>query len=417
MSAQSAPSSDHRPSRPGPSYLAPDLTVTGRIATTGDLEIDGRVDGIVDAKRLKVGPHGRVRASLGADDAVVSGNVVGVLKARGVTFTDGCRFEGEVQYEQLGMEPAAVVEGRMHPVISGNARTDIGQSVRTAPAQGRARPIPDIPRPAAAAEPAPPGRHPLLTALIVGVILIAAAAIGALYISPAARDWREALVDSVRDGKAPAAAPAPETTAPPEPATTTTEPGPVVVKESPAPAASLPKPEPQKPEPPKAEPPKPEPPKAEPQKPEPPKVEPPKAVPPKAEPPKAVSPAPAAVVPPVEERKPAPAPAPVAPAPEAVTEPKAPPPPAQTTPAPAVPAAAVTPSLPPQAPATPAPATSAPAGKPPKPAAATPTPAAAPPAGGTVRGGAKPEEEGCQWVKQCAPEDPERCVSVRRCDR
>lgn len=133
MSAQSATPPDRCPPRPGPSFFAPDLQVTGRIVSTGDLEIEGEVDGIVDAIRLKVGPHGRLRATIEADDAVVSGNVAGIIKARGVTFTDGCRFTGEVQYEQLGMEPDAIVEGRLIPVIDGNARNHVGQTTRTAP--------------------------------------------------------------------------------------------------------------------------------------------------------------------------------------------------------------------------------------------------------------------------------------------
>lgn len=474
MSAQSAPSSDHTASRPGPSYFAPDLEVTGRITSSGDLEIDGQVNGTVDATRLKVGPHGRVRAALAADDAVVSGKVVGVLKARGVTFTDGCHFTGEVQYEQIGMQSAAEVEGRLHPVIDGNARTNVGQTVQTTPApagpavSGRkaaARPVPHIPRHVAAVEPVAPTGHPVLKGLVVATVLIAAAVVGALYISPAARDWRAALVESVREAKpaagGPVAAPNSTPEAPTEstagaaptsgadsgpaeagapPAGDQSEPAktaiPTAPPKPPPPAAPEAEPEPKGADtkgadtrgaaPAPAEPPKAQAPTAQPSTPAPalaPPPPPPPATPPKADPapPRAATPPPPAqpaAQPPKttggEGTKAEPKAVLPPPEPAAKAEPQPQPPktaPARpATPKPAQAPVAATPPAPVAEPSAPAPE------PPPPPQQTAPaTPAPAPPTAGGR--GAKPEEDGCQWVKQCAPEDPERCVSVRRCDR
>lgn len=462
--------------------------MTGRIVSTGDLEIEGEVDGIVDAARLKVGPHGRLRATIEADDAVVSGNMAGIIKARGVTFTDGCRFTGEVQYEQLGMEPEASVEGRLIPVVDGNARSHVGQTARTAPAlssdghlqtdgapatagkAGRAkpRPVPRIPRHAAAVEHAPPRAHPWLTGIVVTVVLIASAVVGALYISPAARDWRSAMVEAVRDGKpaapAPALAPAPGT-----PADVVSEPvvGTPPAAESVQPRDAAPPPKPAAP----AESVPPTPPDVRTVAPAEPARQPDAARPAKADVPTPAIPIPAVPAPAVAAPT-APAPSVSAPAadpvkpPTAKTAPAAVEPPSR--PAPAAKDPEALPVLPqPAAPAKPAsakpapvaapvieapvieaPAVEKPAVTPPKapasepvaepPAApapqdVTPVPDTKPPAatgaagpaagkpaaegaGGTssVRG-SKPEEEGCQWVKQCDPDQPDRCVSVRRC--
>lgn len=111
------------------SYLAPDLVVRGRIQCSGVVEIDGAMQGDIQAETLVVGPQGRISAAIDANTALVGGKVDGVLKSRTVTFAQGCDFNGEVQYEALGVEPEASVQGVLVPVVGSNARHHAGQTI------------------------------------------------------------------------------------------------------------------------------------------------------------------------------------------------------------------------------------------------------------------------------------------------
>jgi cytoskeletal protein CcmA (bactofilin family) len=200
MAATTAPASvsdaakSGRPDAPAPpSYLAPDLIVRGRLDGEGTVEIDGVVEGEVTVGTAVIAAGGRVRATLDADDAVISGNLAGILKARSVTFTDGCHFEGEVQYERIGCEPDAELEAIFVPVIGGNARTHVPGTR----ALGDPRPVRAAApqRPAAGAD-RRPGRS-WVAALGWVVLLAGGATLGAMVVSPMAQDWRASLLDAL----------------------------------------------------------------------------------------------------------------------------------------------------------------------------------------------------------------------------
>lgn len=197
------------------SYLAPDLVVRGRIQCSGVVEIDGAMQGDIQAETLVVGPQGRIAAAIDANMAVVGGKVDGVLKSRAVTFAQGCDFNGEVQYEALGVEPEARVQGVMVPVIGSNARHHVGQVIL--PVERPVSRMPDVTaKPAAQAagqtktggeRPSLRGRTILWLVTLMGVLMGAglAAMVGG---TPGVVQWW-ALVRS----EAPAAVPA-KTSAP-----------------------------------------------------------------------------------------------------------------------------------------------------------------------------------------------------------
>lgn len=112
-------------SSPGASYFAPDLMVRGRIECSGVLEIDGAMQGDIQAENLIIGQNGRVRATIDAGQAVVAGTVQGVLKSKSVTFAQGCSFEGDVEYEAIGVEPDAIIQGAMIPVMGPGGRPSV----------------------------------------------------------------------------------------------------------------------------------------------------------------------------------------------------------------------------------------------------------------------------------------------------
>lgn len=234
-----SPSASDQEGPTPPSFLAPDLIVRGRLEGQGRVDIGGIVEGDIRVAQTVITPAGRVRATLEATDAVISGNLAGIIKARSVTFTDGCQFKGEIQYESLGCEPEASLEATFVPIVGGDARTHV------AGAEAVTHPIlPPAPAVPAAASSAPTARHTAQDTTASGtgarwrtaaawlMVMAGAVAGGLLLVSPAAKDWRAGLMDSLRknvasSGPAPTASgsvPAPQNGPAPAEATQDGEP-------------------------------------------------------------------------------------------------------------------------------------------------------------------------------------------------
>jgi len=94
-----------------PTIISADMHVDGNIASDGEVQIDGVVDGDVKAGKLSIGETGRIRGAVVADRLMVRGRVVGQLRANFVTLTRTARVKGDVFHETLAIEPGAQLEG------------------------------------------------------------------------------------------------------------------------------------------------------------------------------------------------------------------------------------------------------------------------------------------------------------------
>jgi cytoskeletal protein CcmA (bactofilin family) len=68
---------------PSPSHLGPSLRVKGEIIADEDLRLDGSVEGSVSVGgfRITVGPNAHLKADLVAREALISGEVIGDIRA------------------------------------------------------------------------------------------------------------------------------------------------------------------------------------------------------------------------------------------------------------------------------------------------------------------------------------------------
>lgn len=107
-----AASRPRRPEAATVSVIGPDLIVTGNLETTGELRIDGDVQGDVYARRIVIGEQARVAGELVADEIVIGGNVQGSIRGNTVTFQTASRVEGEVYHRKLAIEQGAYFEGK-----------------------------------------------------------------------------------------------------------------------------------------------------------------------------------------------------------------------------------------------------------------------------------------------------------------
>lgn len=93
------------------SVLSTDLTVVGNLKSTGDIQIEGTVEGDIRAHLLTVGESATVRGEVVADDVVVNGRVIGRVRGLKVRLTSTARVEGDIIHKTIAIESGAHFEG------------------------------------------------------------------------------------------------------------------------------------------------------------------------------------------------------------------------------------------------------------------------------------------------------------------
>ncbi len=97
--------------KPAPSTLSSDLAIKGNLKTTGDLQIEGMVDGDIRAHLLTVGEGATVKGEIIADDIVVNGRIIGRVRGLKVRLTSTARVEGDIIHKTIAIESGAHFEG------------------------------------------------------------------------------------------------------------------------------------------------------------------------------------------------------------------------------------------------------------------------------------------------------------------
>ena len=108
-------SQDFKPSapkaKPPASILSSDLHITGNIKTTGDIQVEGTVEGDIRAHLLTIGETATIKGELTADDVIVNGRIVGRVRGIKVRLTASARVEGDIIHKTIAIESGAHFEG------------------------------------------------------------------------------------------------------------------------------------------------------------------------------------------------------------------------------------------------------------------------------------------------------------------
>ena len=119
------PSTPPMPKAKAPaSTLSSALVVKGNMKSTGDIVIEGTVEGDIRAHMLTVGETATVKGEVVADDVVVNGRIIGRLRGLKVRLTATARVEGDIIHKTIAIESGAHFEGsvqRQDDPISGGS--------------------------------------------------------------------------------------------------------------------------------------------------------------------------------------------------------------------------------------------------------------------------------------------------------
>jgi cytoskeletal protein CcmA (bactofilin family) len=94
-----------------PSIISGDVVVDGTLRSTGDIQIDGRVEGDVHSIGLVIGEKAFVHGDVLAEEVTVRGRVQGGIRARKVLLCSTCHVEGNILHEAFAVEAGAFFEG------------------------------------------------------------------------------------------------------------------------------------------------------------------------------------------------------------------------------------------------------------------------------------------------------------------
>ena len=115
-----------------PSLLSSDLTIKGNVITSGDIQIEGTIEGDVRAHLLTVGETAKIKGEISADDVVVNGHVVGRLRGLKVRLTSTAKVEGDIVHKTIAIESGAHFEGSVQ-----RQEDPLGNSGTKSPAAAR----------------------------------------------------------------------------------------------------------------------------------------------------------------------------------------------------------------------------------------------------------------------------------------
>jgi cytoskeletal protein CcmA (bactofilin family) len=118
-----------RPLRSGaaPSIISADLVVHGTLTSSGDIQIDGKVEGNVNSSGLVIGDKAYIQGDVMAEDVTIRGRVKGAIRARKVLLASTCHVEGDILHEAFAVETGAFFEGNCrhadNPLATDNTRS------------------------------------------------------------------------------------------------------------------------------------------------------------------------------------------------------------------------------------------------------------------------------------------------------
>jgi len=95
-----------------PSIIGEGLTITGNVASKGEIQVDGEIQGDIHCGSLLLGDTAQVVGGVIAEDIVVRGRVVGSIRGLRVTLQAQSHIEGDIIHQSLAIEQGAYFEGK-----------------------------------------------------------------------------------------------------------------------------------------------------------------------------------------------------------------------------------------------------------------------------------------------------------------
>ena len=91
------------------SVISDEITITGTVTSSGNLIINGNVEGEINCESLEIGQSGVVTGTVKAGQCLLAGKLEGKLSARTVNITSTGDLNGRLSYGKLEIETGATI--------------------------------------------------------------------------------------------------------------------------------------------------------------------------------------------------------------------------------------------------------------------------------------------------------------------
>lgn len=129
-----------------PSIISADVVMRGNVNSSGEVQLDGALEGDIKAATLIVGEKASVKGEIICESVVVRGRVEGGIRAKQVALAATAHIVGDILHSSLSVESGAHFEGNCR-------HSDDPLSEASASDFRKSRPGGPAPRPIAAASP------------------------------------------------------------------------------------------------------------------------------------------------------------------------------------------------------------------------------------------------------------------------
>jgi cytoskeletal protein CcmA (bactofilin family) len=111
VKAVQQPQQVRRNVKSAPSIISGDMTVQGTLVATGDIQVDGKVEGDIQSSSLTVGEKATVHGDIACENVAIRGRVIGSVRANRVELSATSHVEGDILHQALAVETGAFFEG------------------------------------------------------------------------------------------------------------------------------------------------------------------------------------------------------------------------------------------------------------------------------------------------------------------
>ena len=113
----------NKPINSAPSIISSDVVIKGNVSTSGEIQLDGTIEGDVKSKAMTIGENGTVKGKVNVDEVIIRGTVKGSIKGRNIRLEKTGKVTGDICHQTLSIEAGAFMEGNISHQGSMNSVT------------------------------------------------------------------------------------------------------------------------------------------------------------------------------------------------------------------------------------------------------------------------------------------------------
>ena len=105
-----------------PSIISEGSEFKGNVKTSGEIQIDGVLNGNITAKQIIIGVKGSVRGNVTASFLRICGKIEGEIRAETLEIVSSASLKGNVFKKTISIEPGSKVIGNINELESSTAK-------------------------------------------------------------------------------------------------------------------------------------------------------------------------------------------------------------------------------------------------------------------------------------------------------